>query len=350
MSLNVKNYVYTAKSIPVPRINISLNTITSDELEVAKIEHLEDVDEYFNNVKPLVEQKEYILDRFKKDALFEVGFATIDLDENTYTENTYASKYWDQAVDGLDLTRQTNLTTAITNITELYQLFLDNSNEQFDNTTKEAVDYDKRAVEFAGTKFILTIPNATGTNRVYENNGDVLSYSKATNKWVINDSNGDMIASCDDIDVEEPDWVIVNESSSSDNVEESSASSEIEEPVEESSESSEVTEPETSSESSEEPIEESSGSSEPVEESSESSEVTEEPEISSSSSEEPVEESSESSEIVEPETSSESSEEPEEPVEESSESSEVTEPETSSESSEVTEPVEESSESSEPVE
>lgn len=333
MSLNVKNYVYTAKSVTVPRINISLNTITSDELEVAKIEHLEDVDEYFDNVKPLVEQKEYILDRFKKDALFEVGFATIDLDENTYTENTYASKYWDQAVDGLDLTRQTNLTTAITNITELYQLFLDNSNEQFDNTTKEAVDYDKRAVEFAGTKFILTIPNATGTNRVYENNGDVLSYSKATNKWVINDSNGDMIASCDDIDAEEPNWTIVNESSSSDYVEESSESSEIEEPVEESSTSSE----------------------EPVEESSESSEI-EEPETSSSSSE-PVEESSESSEILEPETSSESSEEP---VEESSESSEITEPETSSESSEVTEPetssesgeepVEESSESSEPVE
>ena len=325
MSLNVKNYVYTAKSVTVPRINISLNTITSDELEVAKIEHLEDVDEYFNNVKPLVEQKEYILDRFKKDALVEVGFATIDLDGNTYTENTYASKYWDQAVDGLDLTRQNNLTTAITNITELYQLFLDNSNEQFDNTTKEAVDYDKRAIEFAGTKFILTIPNATGTNRVYENNGDVLSYSKATNKWVINDSNGDMIASCDDIDAEEPNWTIVNESSSSDYVEESSESSEIEEPVEESSTSSE----------------------EPVEESSESSEI-EEPEASSSSSEEPVEESSESSEIVEPETSSESSEEPEEPVEESSESSEVTEPETSSESSE--EPVEESSESSEPVE
>ena len=324
MSLNVKNYVYTAKSIPVPRINISLNTITSDELEIAKIEHLEDVDEYFDNVKPLVEQKEYILDRFKKDALVEVGFATIDLDGNTYTENTYASKYWDQAVDGLDLTRQNNLTTAITNITELYQLFLDNSNEQFDNTTKEAVDYDIRAIEFAGTKFILTIPNATGTNRVYENNGDVLSYSKATNKWVINDSNGDMIASCDDIDAEEPNWTIVNESSSSDYVEESSESSEIEEPVEESSTSSE----------------------EPVEESSESSEI-EEPEASSSSSEESVEESSESSEIVEPETSSESSEEP---VEESSESSEVTEPETSSESSEVTEPVEESSESSEPIE
>ena len=329
MSLNVKNYVYTAKSIPVPRINISLNTITSDELEVAKIEHLEDVDEYFDNVKPLVEQKEYILDRFKKDALVEVGFATIDLDGNTYTENTYASKYWDQAVDGLDLTRQNNLTAAITNITELYQLFLDNSNEQFDNTTKEAVDYDIRAIEFAGTKFILTVPNATGTNRVYENNGDVLSYSKVTNKWVINDSNGDMIASCDDIDAAEPNWTIVNESSSSDYVEESSESSE---PVEESSTSSE------------EPVEESSTSSEePVEESSESSEI-EEPETSSSSSE-PVEESSESSEILEPETSSESSEEP---VEESSESSEVTEPETSSESGE--EPVEESSESSEPVE
>ena len=99
-----------------------------------------------------------------------------------------------------------------------------------------------------------------------------------------------------------------------DEVEESSESSEIEETssessevVEESSESSEVTEPETSSESSEieEPVEESSESSEePVEESSESSE-------------EPVEESSESSEITEPETSSESSEES---VEESSES------------------------------
>ena len=350
MSLNVKNYVYTAKSIAVPRINISLNTITSDELEIAKIEHLEDVDEYFDNVKPLVEQKEYILDRFKKDALVEVGFATIDLDGNTYTENTYASKYWDQAVDGLDLTRQNNLTAAITNITELYQLFLNNSNEQFDNTTKEAVDYDIRAIEFSGTKFILTVPNATGTNRVYENNGDVLSYSKVTNKWVINDSNGDMIASCDDIDAAEPNWTIVNESSSSDFVEESSESSE--EPVEESS-SSEIEE--TSSESSEEPVEESSESSEIVEESSESSEVTE-PETSSDSSEEPVEESSESSEIEEPvEESSESSEEPvesstssEEPVEESSESSEVTEPETSSDSSE--EPVEESSGSGEPVE
>lgn len=119
-----------------------------------------------------------------------------------------------------------------------------------------------------------------------------------------------------------------------DEVEESSESSEMEETssessevVEESSESSEVTEPETSSESSEEPVESSTSSEEPVEESSESSEV--------------VETSSESSEIEEPvEESSESSEEP---VEESSESSEITEPETSSESSE--ESVEESSES-----
>lgn len=95
--------------------------------------------------------------------------------------------------------------------------------------------------------------------------------------------------------------------------------------VEESSESSEMEE--TSSESSEEPVESSTSSEEPVEESSESSEV--------------VETSSESSEIEEPvEESSESSEEP---VEESSESSEITEPETSSESSE--ESVEESSES-----
>ena len=135
-----------------------------------------------------------------------------------------------------------------------------------------------------------------------------------------------------------------------DEVEESSESSEMEETssesseaVEESSESSEVTEPETSSESSEEPVEESSESSEePVEESSESSE---EPVEESSESSEVVETSSESSEIEEPEISSSSSEEP---VEESSESSEVTEPEESSEGSE--EPVEESSESSEPVE
>lgn len=110
-----------------------------------------------------------------------------------------------------------------------------------------------------------------------------------------------------------------------DEVEESSESSEIEETssessevVEESSESSEVTEPETSSTSSEEPVESSTSSEEPVEESSESSEV--------------VETSSESSEIEEPETSSSSNEES---VEESSESSE---------------PVEESSESSEIVE
>lgn len=96
-----------------------------------------------------------------------------------------------------------------------------------------------------------------------------------------------------------------------DEVEESSASSEIEETssessevVEESSESSEVTEPETSSESSEVAEESSESSEEPVEESSESSEI-----------EEPVEESSESSEVVE--ESSESSEETE-PVEESS--------------------------------
>lgn len=100
-----------------------------------------------------------------------------------------------------------------------------------------------------------------------------------------------------------------------DEVEESSESSEIEETssessevVEESSESSEVTEPETSSESSEESVESSTSSEEPVEESSESSEVVEtssesseieEPETSNSSNEEPVEESSESSEIVE---------------------------------------------------
>lgn len=230
MSLNVKNYVYTVKVNSAPRINVSLNTITSEELATAKATYLNEVTTYCDNLEFVVSNKEYILDRFKKDALVDVGFATVDFINNTYTENTYATKYWNKAVSGLDLTRQNNLTTAITNLAELYQLFLNNSNEKFDNTTKSAVDYDIKAIDFAGTKFILTVPNATGTNRVYENNGDTISY--IANKWTITKNNGDVVAICDDIDVAEPYWTFVNE--------ESSGSSE--EPVvgpEESSESSE---------------------------------------------------------------------------------------------------------------
>ena len=302
MAINVSDYNYYYTSVYVPSIQANFNAITLSELEELLTQYDAEALQYKNELREIVLKKQYVLDRFKKDVLVEVGFATKDIEHNTYTENYYAQKYLNYAIGSLKMNTTRDFEAVITNLTSLYQLFLNKNDEPFSSEMKAVETYDTRAITVFDDIYIL-MPNTIGKKRVYKHGTDTVSFE--SNKWVLKDNTGTIIALCDDIDAAEPNWAFPEEeSSSSENSSESS---------EESSESSETVEPETSSESSEEPVEEPEES---------SSSETEEPVVEESSSsetvEEPVVEESSSSETVEPEEPAEqeessSSEEPNEP-------------------------------------
>lgn len=297
--IDVKNYVYSFRSVSAPKVNVSLNTVTKAQLTAAITVYGNEVTTYTNNLNLIVNNKEYVVDRFKKDVLADVGFATINKATNKYTENLYAGKYWNKAVAGLDLTKESGLRNALENITSLYQLFLNNSNEKFSFEVKTTVDYDTKAIEVLGDYYYLNNPNAFDNKRIYSS-GDGYTISYDAGQWVLADSEEALMATCENID--DPEWIIpeevVDESSSSEESSENESSSSSEsEPVVEQNESSssseepsEPVEPEESS-SSEEPVE--PAPEEPVEESSSSESTPEEPPV--------IEESSSSEESTEPE-------------------------------------------------
>lgn len=279
MSINVEDYYYYYSSVYVPSIDADFGVISIAELEALFAQYDIDVEQYKNEIREIVLKKDYVLERFKKDVLADVGFATIDLENNTYTENYYARKYLDYAIGNLRMNNIDNFNTVVDNITGLYQLFLDKNDQPFSDEMKPAETYDVRAITVFDDIYIL-LPNTIGIERVYKHGTDTIQYENET--WTLVDSSGELIATCENIDAETPVWVLVGDESS-ESSESSSGEVEPEIPAEESSESSETTEPEEpvveeSSESSEEPVaEESSESSEEtvVEESSESSETTE---------------------------------------------------------------------------
>ena len=220
--INTRNYTFSYNTPSVPQIGKRASEMTLDDFNTAIITYDEEVVNYKNNLREIIIQKDYISDRLKKDIMAEVGFATIDMVNNTYTQNIYADKYWKQAISGLNITNNSGITNAINNLTNLYQLFLDKNEEKFSSENNEVIVYDSKALTIDGEKYILSVANSKNNDRVFSQGEKTISYENDI--WNLKDVNGNILKTCENIDIEEPIWSEL-ESSSSESTETSSDSS-----------------------------------------------------------------------------------------------------------------------------
>ena len=220
--INNRNYTFSFNTPSTPQIGNRISEMTLDNLDAAIVVYDEEVVNYKNNLRNILTQKDYISDRLKKDIMAEIGFATIDTVNNTYTQNIYADKYWEQAINGVNTTNSSGITTALNNITNLYQLFLDKNDEKFSSENNEVVVYDSKALTIDGEKYILTVANSQNNDRVYSQGEKTIVYEN--NVWNLKDVDGNILKTCENIDIAEPIWSVVESSSSS-------SSSEIDDPT-----------------------------------------------------------------------------------------------------------------------
>ena len=184
---NNANFYTSEFSTPsAPKINISMSTITSTQMEETADTYLANANTYVNTYKTQVAQKEYNIDMMRKGicANEDVDLATIDLVANTYTANVKADNYFAVASADVNLTNTDGINSVFEKIKTLAsELFIltDDDKIQLDNPDAEdaikalmlgAVTYDTRfvKVDISSIKpsytteltFINMKPNATG--------------------------------------------------------------------------------------------------------------------------------------------------------------------------------------------
>ena len=188
---NNANFYTSEFSTPsAPKINISMSTITSTQMEETADTYLTNANTYVNTYKTQVAQKEYNIDMMRKGicANEDVDLAAIDLVANTYTANVKADNYFAVASADVNLTNTDGINSVFEKIKTLAsELFIltDDDKIQLDNPDAEdaikalmlgAVTYDTRfvKVDISSIKpsytteltFINMKPNATGDDIV----------------------------------------------------------------------------------------------------------------------------------------------------------------------------------------
>ena len=213
---NVNFYTSEFSSINVPKINISMSTITSEQMEEVAETYLTNAETYANAYKTQIAQKEYNIDMIRKGICADekVDLATIDLVANTYTANVKADNYFAVASTDVDLTNRDGINSVFEKIktlaSELFILTDDDkiqlNNPDVEDTMKAlmlgAVAYDTRfiKVDISSIKatydteltFINMKPNATGSNivlsafaKVAEETKKIFTIKKVRDNWML---------------------------------------------------------------------------------------------------------------------------------------------------------------------
>lgn len=213
---NTDFYTSEFSSPSVPRMSVSMNTVTTEQINTIAQTYLTNAQNYADTYKAQVAQKEYNIDMMKKGicADEEVGLAIIDLVENTYTANVKADNYFAIAMENNNLISRDGITNTFSKIKlladELYRL-TDEDKLQLGNEEAEdainalmlnAVTYDTKAIKvnISSVKetytepltFINTKPNATNNNivlsafvKVEEETKKIFTIKFVNNSWVL---------------------------------------------------------------------------------------------------------------------------------------------------------------------
>lgn len=221
---NASFYTSEFSTPSAPKINLSMSTITTAQMEEIANTYLANANTYVNTYKTQVAQKEYNIDMMRKGicANEDVDLATIDLIANTYTANVKADNYFAVASAGVNLTNIDGINSVFEKIKSLAsELFIltDEDKIQLDNPEAEdaikalmlgAVTYDTRfiKVDISSIKpsydteltFINMKPNATGDDivlsafaKVEEDTKKIFTIKKVSinkvSNWVLAETN-----------------------------------------------------------------------------------------------------------------------------------------------------------------
>lgn len=231
-TLTYGNYVYGFSVPNAPYVGINIYTETLEDFTTAvtgaKAVYLAAATVYADEYEAILENKEYVLGRFAKDALINIGLATVVKNTNTYTANVKANEYYVESVRGLTLNSEGVLSTAYANLERLYQnLFLGegiNEGEPLTTETEEPITYDDNSIVHNTNIFIPDVPRVVGTSRTFTSYGVLeteeyaLKYDTEESVWFIyayGDAEFTKLYTCPDIDAVSPEWTEVTESSES---------------------------------------------------------------------------------------------------------------------------------------
>lgn len=199
MSITAKNYIVKTTMPNAPRISVNLATDSLETVNEAIATYGSEATAYEEKVRETVEIRDYVSDRLMKDICIGGGVSGlvrgIDYAANKINLHIKADDVFDNAVAGRSLASVSVIGSIEEEVKSLYDTFYvenDMSVLSTDANCYEEQTYDTRAYTTsvpigavtASSVFINAIPNAVGTEKVFENknaggeNQYVISYAK----------------------------------------------------------------------------------------------------------------------------------------------------------------------------
>ena len=209
MSINASSYIVSYRTPSAPKISVEVRSASMSSFESAVTVYNSAASAYVEEYRAVIEQKDYVTDRLKKDlcglytGMTESG---INLENNTVTLHVKADDVFEHAVSGMSLNYYGNVNDVVSTFDKFYSSFYQND-EHSDFILQSAYNatetYDLHAFTIdsavggvsSGSIFIVDAPNVDATSRTYTNyvSGSAkysLSRDKDTGGWVINNIEG----------------------------------------------------------------------------------------------------------------------------------------------------------------
>ena len=199
MSITAKNYIVKTTMPNAPRISVNLVTASSEVVEDAIAVYDVEATAYEEKVRETVAIRDYVADRLMKDICVGSGVeglvSGIDYATNTINLHIKADNVFSNAVAGRSLASVSVISSIEEEVKSLYDTFYVEDSQTVlstDASCYENKTYDTKAYTIPSTVggveadsiFINAIPNAVGTEKVFENktsggvNQYVISYAK----------------------------------------------------------------------------------------------------------------------------------------------------------------------------
>ena len=242
MNFNASNYVVNTSVPSAPRLNVNLATDPAEVVSSACDEYVSAARAYAGSIREVVSNRDYVTDRLAKDLCVSVGVMTdggINYATNKVALHKKADELYGQAKGTRALSTVANVNAVASNFSSLYDIYYMEGDSSVLTSDYESADkYDARAVEVVNTHspnhFVLTNPNASGSDRVFETVADgnavyTISYGSqypetgsevlVTSAWLMKDSDNVVVEYTSYVeDLNNVTFTAVSSSSSSDTV------------------------------------------------------------------------------------------------------------------------------------
>ncbi len=181
MSINASAYVVSYRSPTAPRISVNVRDTSIEEFESAVTVYNSEASAYVEDYRAVVENKDYVQDRLRKDLCAEKTGMTsggIDYEHNTVSLHVKADDLYENALGDNSLSTAGGVNAVASSFNALYDTYCTESGAfVLQSLYEAAVVYDARAFTVSsavgsvasGSVFILDRPNQSGLGRTFTN-------------------------------------------------------------------------------------------------------------------------------------------------------------------------------------